>query len=326
MNYCLFTDCSNPEYAFCLPVPEKTQKQYNYLLFPKNSNITPAKPIPGSPPIPEPLVFTISDTAPKPGSIAGLDAAAASAVSDDYKTLFDWALSTRFKAAGKKDFKIVQADPKQFASEIRQSHRPNEMGVHVKAFRGSKDGYLFFLPNGILWAFKKPLLFLPHAKISAVSYTSVLQRTFNLTVEIDTTKPGEEDSTEEIEFSMVDKEDFGGIDGYTKRYGLQNKSMAEQRKAKKLNVNVIKDEDGNVIGNAEAGELEKAENEAGGATIAGLTLGDLDEDDEEEEDYDPGSEGESEGSGSSSEEDDDDDAGGGGEADQEDDDEDDDED
>jgi hypothetical protein len=166
----------------------------------------------------------------------------------------------------------------------------------VKAFRGSKDGYLFFLPNGILWAFKKPLLFLPHERITAVSYTSVLQRTFNLAVEVDTSYDGE-DKEEEFEFSMLDQEDFAGIDEYMKRYGLQDKSMVEQRKAKRLNVNVVKDEDGNVIGNAEAGELEKAAQEA---------EQEADEEDEEEEDYDPGSEGESEGSGSSSEEDDDD--------------------
>lgn len=308
------SNCDATEHAFCLPVPEKTQKQYNYILFPRNSLITPSKPVPGSPPIPEPLVFTIPDAAPKPGAIAGLEANAASAVSDEYKTLFDWAITTRLKAAGKK-IKIVEADPKLFASEIRQAHRPGEKAVHIKAFRGSKDGYLFFLPNGILWAFKKPLLFLPHERIVGVSYVNVLQRTFNLSVEVDTSVPEGEESTEEFEFSMLDQEDFGGIDGFIKRHGLQDKSMAEQRKAKRLNVNKIKDEDGNV-GNVEAGELEKAMGEVGGIGDA-----DLDDEDEDEEDYDPGSDGESEGSGTSSEEDEDGDGGGeGGEDDEEDDD------
>ena len=194
--------------------------------------------------------------------------------------------------------KIVEADEKLFASEQRQAHRPGEKAVHVKAFRGSKDGYLFFLPNGILWGFKKPLLFLPHERIAAVSYTSVLQRTFNLSIEVDVGEKGGEETQEEFEFSMLDQEDFGGIDGFVKRHGLQDKSMAEQRKAKRLNVNVVKDGDGNVVGNAEAGELEKAAMEAEQEAV--------DEEDEEEEDYDPGSEGESEGSGSSSEEEDED--------------------
>lgn len=134
-----------------------------------------------------------------------------------------------------------------------------------------------------------------------MSYTSVLQRTFNLSVEVDMSSKSEggevEESMEEFEFSMLDQEDFGGIDSFVKRHGLQDKSMAEQRKAKRLNVNVVKDEEGNVVGNVEAGELQRAQAEAEQAAE--------DEEDEEEEDYDPGSEGESEGSGTSSEEEED---------------------
>jgi hypothetical protein len=291
------------DYAFFLPVPEKTQKQYNYVLFPKNSIITPTRPAAGTPPTPEPIVFTIPDSAPKPGTISGLEAAAAAAVSDDFKTLLDWQITARLKAAGRSNLKIVEADAKLFASEQKQAHRPGEKAVFVKAFRGSKDGYLFFLPTGILWGFKKPMMFLPHERIAAVSYTSVLQRTFNLSIEVDMSVAGGDEVKEEFEFSMLDQEDFGGIDGFVKRHGLQDKSMAEQRKAKRLNVNVMKDEDGNVIGNAEAGELEKAAIEAEQEAV--------DLEDEDEEDYDPGSEGESEGSGSDSEEEDSDGEGGG---------------
>ncbi|ESZ97110.1 hypothetical protein SBOR_2540 [Sclerotinia borealis F-4128] len=286
------------EYVFCLPVPEKTQKQYNYILFPKNSIITPSKTSPSAPPTNEPLVFTITDGAPKIGTIGGTDSSAASSVSDDYKALFNWALTTRLKAAGN-TLKIAESDPRLFSSAIRQSHRPSEKAVHVRAFRGSKDGYLFFLPTGILWGYKKPLLFLPHNRIAALSFTSVLQRTFNLSLDIDMSTPGGEDLTEEMEFQMIDQEDFAGINEFVQRHGLQDKSMAEQRKAKRLNVNVMKDEEGNVVGNAEAGELDRAAQEAEQAA--------LDEEDEEEEDYDPGSEGESEGSGTSDGEEDDDD-------------------
>ncbi|QSZ31616.1 hypothetical protein DSL72_001183 [Monilinia vaccinii-corymbosi] len=288
------------EYVFCLPVPEKAQRQYNYILFPKNSIIAPSKPSLSAPPTPEPLVFTITDGPPKAGTIGGTDSPAASAVSDDYKSLFNWALTTRLKAAGN-PLKVIESDPKLFSSAIRESHRPSEKAVHVRAFRGSKDGYLFFLPTGILWGYKKPLLFLPHNRIAALSFTNVLQRTFNLSLDIDTSVPGSEDTTEEMEFQMIDQEDFAGINEYVQRHGLQDKSMAEQRKAKRLNVNVMKDEDGNVVGNAEAGELERAAQEAEQAA--------MDEEDEDEEDYDPGSEGESEGSGTSDSEEEDDENG-----------------
>jgi hypothetical protein len=290
-----------PAYAFRLPVPEKAQKQYNYAIFSQQSHIPSTR----NGPVLDPLVFTISATAPKPGIISGSDSGVASTVSDDYKTLVDWAISRYLKAAGNAA-PIVEADAKQFASVMKEAHRPNEKALFVKGFRGSKDGYLFFLSTGILWGFKKPLLFLPKERIAAVSYTSVLQRTFNLNVEVyamgDKSKNGgndAEEEKEEFEFAMLDQEDFAGIDTYVKRHGLQDASMAEQRRAKRLGINVVKNEDGEKVDVGDASELQKAEEEL------------QDEEDEEEEDYDPGSEGESEGEGGSSEEDEDGDDGGG---------------
>ncbi|EGY22328.1 Histone chaperone like protein [Verticillium longisporum] len=292
------------EYAFYLPIPEKTQVQHNYIIFPRGACL-PSKTETAIPTA-EPLVFTVPATAPKQGTILGPKASSAAAVSDTYRSLFDWALTTHLRAASN-PINIVSADPAKFHSMVRQPHRPNEKAVHVKAFRGSKDGYLFFLPTGILWGFKKPLLFIPLERISSLSYTSVLQRTFNIVVEAFT---GEGDATEELEFAMLDQEDYQGIDeSYVKRNGLQDRSMAEQRRAK---MELVENQKagkkaagaGDVAPEAGADtdgrtELEKAQAEAE------LQL--QDEEDEDEEDYDPGSEGESEGSGVSSDEDDEDD-------------------
>lgn len=158
-----------------------------------------------------------------------------------------------------------------------------------------RTGFLFFLAHGIVWGFKKPLELFPFHSITSISYTSVLQRTFNLNIAIQTTG----DESKEIEFSMIDQADFGGIDSYVKRHDLQDASMAEQRRAKKLNVNSVKKTEDGVDGEDEdeEGELQKAAREAEEKD---------DEDEEEDENFDPGSEGESEGSGSSSEEEDDD--------------------
>lgn len=252
--------------------------------------------------IADPLVFNISATAPKPGSLSGSDMSTASAVSDSTKTLFDHYLAQQLKAAGR-GVTITEANPKLFSSAIKEAHRPNEPAVHVKAFRGSKDGYLYFLPNGILWGFKKPLLFLPKEQLVAVSYVAVLQRTFNMVVEVDVRYKQEDGSyqeeREELEFGMIDQDDFAGIDAYVKRHGLQDSSMAEARKAKRLGINTVTNEDGEKVDVGDGGELKKAE--------AALEHNDEeDEDDEDEgtdgEDFDPGSEGESEGSGTSSEE------------------------
>lgn len=176
--------------------------------------------------------------------------------------------------------------------------------MHVKGFRGSKDGYLFFLPNGILWGFKKPLLFIPLDRVAAVSYTSVLQRTFNMVVEVFV---GDGEATEEVEFGMIDQADYEGIDeSYVKRNRLQDRSMADARKAK---LELAE----NMKGVKKEGEGEE---EDAGQRVSELEAAQAedeqrlqDEEDELEEDYDPGSDGDSDGSGSSSEEDSDEEGG-----------------
>jgi hypothetical protein len=294
------------EHIFYVPVPEKSQVQNNYVIFPRGSCLPSAKGAGGGDS--EPLVFTVSGTgAPKPGSFAGPAAATAEGLADTYSGLFDWALTTSLRAAGnQRCLEVVKSDPRVFHSVAKQPFRPSEKAVHVKAFRGSKDGFLFFLPTGILWGFKKPLLFIALDRIVAVSYTNVLQRTFNMVVEVDLSgTSGEQDGprAEEFEFAMMDQEDFPGIDEtYVKRHGLQDRSMAEQRKAKReLAENAKggkkKDENGDDAADGTDGmtELEKARLEAEQQQQD-------DDDDDDEEDYDPGSDGDSEGEGESSEE------------------------
>lgn len=99
---------------------------------------------------------------------------------------------------------------------------------------------------------------------------------------------------------MLDQQDFAGINEYVQKHGLQDASLAADRRAKKLNVNKVggKKENGVAVeeaaGEEEESELQKAERE----------LQDQEDDEEEDDDFDPGSEGESEGSGSDSEDED----------------------
>ena len=256
---------------FCLPLPEKAQAQYNFCVFSASSS--------------DQVLWTVPNTAPKEGVVKG----ASVAQDDTYRTLLISMINESLRPYKKH---VIEPDKNEFASQIAQAHRKGETAFHVKAFRGSKDGYLFFLSTGILWGFKKPLEFFAFDAIESVSYTSVLQRTFNLNIAV---RPSDEADLQEFEFSMVDQADFAGIDHYIKRHELQDASMAEQRRAKKLNINKVKGQ--NVPEEDEEqgeGELEKARREAE----------DLEEEEEEDENFDPGSEGESEGSGSSSEEDD----------------------
>ncbi|CAK7204339.1 hypothetical protein SEUCBS139899_007094 [Sporothrix eucalyptigena] len=322
------------EHVFYLPVPEKAQVQYNYILLPRNAALaalskpassTDGTATPPTLPVAEPLVFTVSATAPKPGSVGGPSAGLAASVSDSYTTLFHWAIEGQLRSVGNpyladKNTIIVATDPKVFHSAARQSFRPTEKAVHVRAFRGSKDGYLFFLPTGILWGFKKPLLFLPLDRIVAVSYTNVLQRTFNIVVEVDIGGGGDnDDGNEEVEFGMLDQEDYNGIsESYVQRHRLQDRSMAERRKAKRELAENARGEKGAGGAESEGGGGANGAQEDDGLTELQRAEQQLqDEEDEDEEDYDPGSDGDSDGSGSSSEEEDEDGDGEGGDDDEE---------
>ncbi|KAL8919869.1 MAG: hypothetical protein Q9172_004774 [Xanthocarpia lactea] len=270
---------NNVEYCICLPVPEKAQPQYSFCILPTSGD--------------DQLLFTVPGTKIK---VEAIHSEQPVGEDQSYKDVVIRMLNKRLKKT-----KVIEPNEKDFVSTIAQAHRKGEKAVHVKAFRGSKDGFLFFLPTGIIFAFKKPLLFYPFHSIASISYTSVLQRTFNLNINVyfsnintDNTlnNNNADPSTHEIEFSMLDQADFASIDAYIKRRNLQDASMAQQRRAQKFNVNGVKNgDDGEVAhDDEEEGELQKAQREAQDME---------DEDEEEDENFDPGSEGESEGSGSS---------------------------
>ena len=261
---------SEVRHVFCLPVPEKAQAQYNFCVLYGDL---------------EWALWTVPEIVPKEGVLEP------PAPADSMDTYRSYTTSVVNGALKKYKKRIVEPTDQEFASQIVQAHRKNEKAYHVKAFRGSKDGFLFLLSNGIFWGFKKPVEFFTFDSIDSVSYTSVLTRTFNLNVTA-RSSPGVE--PQEFEFSMLDQADFAGIDAYIKTHQLQDASMAEQRRAKKLNVNGVKGADADQDGDNEAeGELEKAAREAQDLE---------DEDEEDDENFDPGSEGESEGEGSESDE------------------------
>ncbi|KAL4900581.1 hypothetical protein BDW74DRAFT_161727 [Aspergillus multicolor] len=273
------------QHVLCLPVPEKNQRQFNFCVIPQYADgINP--PSEGEP-TPEAIMWTVND-GPAKSAFSGQGQQIGIGDGETAESLVRGVLDENLS-----HIRVVRPDAQEFVSAMPEAHRKGEKAYHVKAFRGSKEGYLFFLSTGIFFGYKKPLLFFAFENIDSISYTSVLQRTFNLNV---VARAIGSDETQEFELSMIDQADFSGIDSYIKTHGLQDASLAEARRAKRYNINGAKTEE-----NAEAdaqdaeGELQKAQREL------------EDQEDEEEEDYDPGSEGESEGSGSSSEEDSDED-------------------
>jgi hypothetical protein len=115
---------------FCLPVPEKTQRQQCFLIFPlpgsQSYDGTPA----------EPLVWTMNETKGSPEIVGGatrLDGSEEDTLVEITRRELD-----SFMAALSR--KTILPTEREFASEIPQSHRKNEKAFHTKAFRGSKEG------------------------------------------------------------------------------------------------------------------------------------------------------------------------------------------
>ncbi|KAB8230704.1 hypothetical protein BDV23DRAFT_158947 [Aspergillus alliaceus] len=276
------------QHVLCLPVPEKNQKQFNFCIIPQYGDGINSPP--EGEPSPEAMVWTVSDGPPK-AAFSGNGQQIGNKDGESAEDVVRQVLNENLSQA-----KVVRPDEREFVSAMSEAHRKGEKAYHVKAFRGSKEGYLFFLSTGVLFGFKKPLVFFAFENIDSISYTSVLQRTFNLNV---VARPTSSDETQELEFSMIDQADYAGIDAYIKKHGLQDASLAEARRAKRYNINGVKTEEEDFV-NAEGAlegesELQKAQREL------------EDQEDEDEEDYDPGSDADSDGSGSSSEEDSDED-------------------
>ncbi|WEW55430.1 hypothetical protein PRK78_000861 [Emydomyces testavorans] len=263
-------------------VPEKSQKQFNFCIIPQGNDGVSA-PKPGDP-IYETIVWTVPDAAPRTAFLgSGTPALEGASLAETYQSYLETALNEKLTHT-----KVICPDEKQFVSAIPEPHRKGEKAFHVKAFRGSKEGYLFLLSTGIFFGFKKPLIFFAFDNIESISYTSVLQRTFNLNIMTrSSTNP---DQTQEFELSMIDQADYSGIDAYVKKHRLQDASLAEARRAKNLNVNAEQTGAQEADEAEEESELQKAQREL------------ENQEDEEEEDYDPGSDDDSDHSETSSEE------------------------
>ncbi|KAI8646248.1 hypothetical protein BD408DRAFT_410440 [Parasitella parasitica] len=140
---------------------------------------------------------------------------------------------------------ITQPSKEYFRSTgVSSTTGKTEDRSHVIGYLKAKDGFLFFLPTGILFGFKKPTLFFPVSSLASTVISNITQRTFDLTLTLRpeskvlgsagfrTIKDGD---NETVQFSMIEQSDYGGIEAYTKKLNINDHSMAEERKAAKSN-------------------------------------------------------------------------------------------
>lgn len=126
--------------VFCLPVPEKAQRQQCFIVFPlpgsQSSDGTPA----------EPLVWTTNETKGQPDAVS-ISTRIHRGEEDTFVDVTRGELDHFMASLSKK---TILPDEREFASEIPQSHRKGEKAFHTKAFRGSKEGiYSLSQPESI---------------------------------------------------------------------------------------------------------------------------------------------------------------------------------
>jgi hypothetical protein len=189
-------------HVICVAAPDKTAKTWNFVVIYENE-------------ADEAVCFGVPDTIAKT-AVAGtfqFDPA------ESYKSILIAAL---------KQLKIGVVEPssEEFASPIPLPGRPKDPAFHAVSHRGAKEGFLYFLATGILYGFKKPISFFPIDTIREVTFTNILQRTFNLVVSTEENVDGEE-------FGMIDQVLFAGIQGYTVKHGIQDASLSDERKARR---------------------------------------------------------------------------------------------
>ncbi|KAG0083046.1 hypothetical protein BGZ92_011135 [Podila epicladia] len=166
--------------------------------------------------------------------------------------------------------------------------------AHLK----SNQGTIYLLPTGMLFAFRKPVLFLPTRSIEAVGIHSVLSRTFDFEVVMDTAvatvedldgmPPVGKDGRVCVGFGMVDTKFFAKMEEWITKSGIRDRSMSEDLKAKDKAPSASKkraaeDEDEEGQEGAVSQGKKRQQTEAND---------DDDSDDEEDEDFAPESEDE----------------------------------
>lgn len=127
-------------HALSLPVPEKTQKQFNFCIIPEYADgVTPP---PEGVTTSEAMVFTMAD-GPAKAAFSGDGQQISQGPGETAEGLLSKVLNEHMPGTN-----VVRPDEKQFVSAMPEAHRKGEKAYHIKAFRGSKEG--LSLPHSLM--------------------------------------------------------------------------------------------------------------------------------------------------------------------------------
>ena len=148
----------------------------------------------------------------------------------------------------------------------------------VQAYKGNREGYLFFLPNHVIFGFRKPIQIFNSTDIESITYNSITRLTFNVLLDVRIYGV-----VEKYEFSMIDQKEFENIDRYVKTKDVRDNSMADEHKAQKQ----LKNNTEAPSDLAEAAKLVPGGEQLipSGGVPGGAQGQDDDEDDEDDDNY-----------------------------------------
>ncbi|KAG9322416.1 hypothetical protein KVV02_003742 [Mortierella alpina] len=291
-----------------VPFLERTKKQTAVIIFFKHSPITPAKDAIWAVPVSDDGKDMTLQFLDQHKHLAGLDHDLRSP-SNPHKPPVPCSSQNRPDQilVSLLSYFIHRANPAAYSTSVDVIPNPPSPYPHFTAHLKSNSATIYLLPTGILFAFRKPLLFLRSNAIEAVGVHSVMSRTFDFEVVMDPKAAPEDlegvpldskDGRRVVGFGMVDTKEFARMEDWIKKAGIRDRSLSEDLKAKDKapvssathagsGANAKKrertaDDDDDIDGH----------NVEGGATKAVRGSREEDDDDEEDEDFAPESDDE----------------------------------
>ncbi|KAL1924941.1 uncharacterized protein VTP21DRAFT_4595 [Calcarisporiella thermophila] len=180
-------------------------------------------------------------------------------------------------------------DPSVFSAQKRL--RDGTPASYVQTYFRARDGYLFFLPQGLFFGFRKPVLLIRPEDIASKSYHGVTARTFNLTIQLheDRRALGSPTGSDiQLEFEMIEQAEFENVDRYLTKH--EDASLSE--KLRQVDVRDMNKGKGKAVATGKGkGRAENQDEMAGMQSVHSYSMED-DDDDVNDEDFVPDEEDE----------------------------------
>lgn len=127
-------------HILCLPIPEKTQRSYNFCVIHSEEEEEAGGAGASSGVVLESMVFSIPDAPPRTAFLgSGTPVTDGAGLGETYQSYITNALNGELKHT-----RVVCPEEKEFVSPVAESHRKGEKAYHVKAFKGTKEGGFSF--------------------------------------------------------------------------------------------------------------------------------------------------------------------------------------